>query len=184
MGRVIRFKRSEERNEGQDFKLPVGSAFMFILMFSGSFYVVRNIDSLPLKSVFDLFKSSATQANTSTHRAISFAKCGSGPRINCVVDGDTFYLDGHSIRVADIDTPETYRSRCSYEANLGARATRRFTQLLNAGPFVVKPIPFRDEDRYGRKLRTVHRNNQSLGAILVSEGLARVWEGRRRSWCN
>ena len=188
MGRVIRFKRGEEQNNGQDFKLPVGSVFMFVLLFSGSFYVVRNIDSFPLKSVFDLFKSANTQPNITTdavtYRAISFAKCGSGPRINCVVDGDTFYLDGHSIRVADIDTPETYRSRCPYEANLGARATRRFTQLLNAGPFVVKPIPFRDEDRYGRKLRTVHRNNQSLGAILVSEGLARVWEGRRRSWCS
>ncbi len=183
MGKVIHFKRGGRQNNKQNFKLIVGSALIFVLVFSVSFYFAQNRDSLPVNSVLNLFKSSMAQANTSAFRIVSFAKCGSGPRINCVVDGDTFYLDGHSIRVADIDTPETYRSRCSYEANLGAQATRRFMQLLNAGPFVVKPIPFRDKDRYGRKLRTVHRNGQSLGAILVSEGLARVWEGHRRPWC-
>ena len=183
MGKVIRLKRGGKQDNKQNFKLASRSTFLFVLVFSVSFYFVKNIDSLPANSVLDLLNSSAAQTDASAYRSISFTKCGSGPRINCVVDGDTFYLDGHSIRVADIDTPETYKSRCSHEANLGAQATRRFTQLLNAGPFVVKPIPFRDKDRYGRKLRTVHRNGQSLGAILVSEGLARVWEGHRRPWC-
>lgn len=41
----------------------------------------------------------------------------------------------------------------------------------------------RDKDRYGRYLRKVDRNSQSLGDILVREGLARPWPGRRRSWC-
>jgi endonuclease YncB( thermonuclease family) len=41
----------------------------------------------------------------------------------------------------------------------------------------------RDADRYGRKLRVVTRNGRSLGDILVAEGLARRWDGRRRSWC-
>ncbi len=115
--------------------------------------------------------------------AMNFDKCGSAERINCVVDGDTFYLNGNSIRVADIDAPETYGARCSYEKNLGDRATRRFMQLLNEGAFVLVPLGNRDEDRYGRKLRTVQRSGVSLGSILVSEGLARVWEGRRRPWC-
>mgnify|MGYP000049760326 CR=1 FL=1 len=39
-------------------------------------------------------------------------------------------------------------------------------------------------DRYGRKLRIVMRNGQSLGGVLVSEGLARNYEGGRRDgWC-
>lgn len=29
-----------------------------------------------------------------------------GERLTCVVDGDTFWLEGRKIRVADIDTPE------------------------------------------------------------------------------
>ncbi|WP_394357150.1 hypothetical protein [Sphingopyxis indica] len=41
----------------------------------------------------------------------------------------------------------------------------------------------RDSDRYGRKLRIVVRGGTSVGSVLVAEGLARPWEGRRRPWC-
>ncbi|MGE3306913.1 MAG: thermonuclease family protein, partial [Rhizobiaceae bacterium] len=36
---------------------------------------------------------------------------------------------------------------------------------------------------YGRLLRTVHRNDHSLGDTLIAEGLARPYDGGRRSWC-
>jgi micrococcal nuclease len=119
-----------------------------------------------------------------TVQGISFKMCGRPPHSNCVIDGDTFYLRNHSIRIADIDTPETNPPRCAYEADLGAKATRRLLALVNEGPFDVRPIPGRDTDKYGRKLRTLHRGGQSLGDILVSEGLAREWTGRRLPWCN
>jgi endonuclease YncB( thermonuclease family) len=32
-------------------------------------------------------------------------------------------------------------------------------------------------------LRILTRGGQSLGAVLVAEGLARFYEGGRRSWC-
>jgi endonuclease YncB( thermonuclease family) len=41
----------------------------------------------------------------------------------------------------------------------------------------------RDRDQYGRALRVVYQGGVSIGARLVSEGLARPWEGRRRGWC-
>ncbi|PCJ69926.1 MAG: nuclease [Rhodobiaceae bacterium] len=179
MGRSIRFERKRDQKNKQPRKWPATLAVAFTLIFYVSFSSIgKYADTYPVLES-GLFKL----PSSSDSYAINFAMCGSGRRINCVVDGDTFYLDGHSIRVADIDTPETHQARCSYEANLGSRATRRFIELLNAGPFIVKSIPYRDEDQYGRKLRTVHRNNRSLGAILVAEGLARVWEGHRRSWC-
>lgn len=112
----------------------------------------------------------------------SFGKCGFGPRFNCVIDGDTFYYQGQKIRISGIDTPETYEPQCRHEAELGAAATRRFQELLNAGPFVlVSTGP--DEDRYNRKLRDVRRDGYSLGSVLVTEGLARPWTGRRMPWC-
>ncbi|MDI7864146.1 thermonuclease family protein [Rhizobiaceae bacterium n13] len=111
-----------------------------------------------------------------------FRKCGS-VRHTCVVDGDTFWLDGVKIRIADIDTPEVSEPRCASEARLGARATDRLVSLLNGGAFDLEPLPDRDEDRYGRKLRIVVRNGRSIGDILVSEGLARTWSGRREPWC-
>jgi endonuclease YncB( thermonuclease family) len=99
-----------------------------------------------------------------------------------VVDGDTFWYGGEKIRIADIDTPEI-RGRCAYESRLAARATERMGELLEAGPFELQPIPGRDEDRYGRKLRVVTRGSRSLGDQLVAEGLARTWTGRREPWC-
>jgi micrococcal nuclease len=41
----------------------------------------------------------------------------------------------------------------------------------------------RDEDRYGRKLRVVVRDGRSIGDMLVAEGLARAWTGRREPRC-
>jgi endonuclease YncB( thermonuclease family) len=41
----------------------------------------------------------------------------------------------------------------------------------------ISPFPsgLRDEDKYGRKLRTVTRAGHSLGDTLIDEGLARHW---------
>jgi endonuclease YncB( thermonuclease family) len=112
----------------------------------------------------------------------SFGTCHIGGGTNCVVDGDTLWLAGEKIRVADIDAPETHPPRCTYEAELGNRATRRLRELLNGGAVSVQPID-RDEDRYGRKLRIVLVNGRSVGDMLVDEGLARPYGGGRRPWC-
>ena len=115
--------------------------------------------------------------------AAALTICSPGPRDNCVVDGDTFWLDGRKVRIADIDTPEVGDPKCGAELALGLNATRRLRELLNAGPFELKAIPGRDQNRYGRDLRVVLRNGRSLGDQLVSEGLARTWTGRREPWC-
>lgn len=111
-----------------------------------------------------------------------FVICHTGGGFDCVVDGDTAWIAGEKVRVADIDAPETHPPRCDFEADLGDRATRRLAELMNAGPFEVRSID-RDTDRYGRKLRVLVRDGRSLGDQLVAEGLARTWEGRRRPWC-
>ena len=114
--------------------------------------------------------------------ATSFSICHTGGGTNCVVDGDTAWIGGVKVRVADIDAPETHPSRCPVEAKLGNAATDRLAELMNAGPFEMRSID-RDTDRYGRKLRVLVRDGRSLGNELVSEGLARTWDGRRHPWC-
>lgn len=117
------------------------------------------------------------------HAQVRFSLCHSGGGVNCVVDGDTVWLAGEKIRVADIDAPETHPSRCPLEARLGQAATIRLQALLNAGPVSLGRIK-RDTDRYGRKLRLLMRNGESLGMVLVREGLARPYTGgRRQPWC-
>jgi micrococcal nuclease len=112
----------------------------------------------------------------------SFALCGSGPRVTCVVDGDTFWYRGEKIRLSDINTPEVSQPACAQERALGERAQVRLLALLNAGPFTLAASG-RDRDRYGRLLRVVLRDGESLGAMLVTEGLAEQWQGRRSDWC-
>lgn len=129
--------------------------------------------------------AAAAASALSGGKAVSarFTICGHAKRIDCMVDGDTFWMAGTKIRIADIDTPETHPPRCAREARLGQAATRKMQALLNAGPFTLVPIK-RDVDRYGRKLRLVERGGVSLGAVLVRHGLARRYGGGKRSpWC-
>ncbi|MDE2411842.1 MAG: thermonuclease family protein [Sphingomonadales bacterium] len=117
-----------------------------------------------------------------TLSAAAFALCTISPRDTCVVDGDTFWLHGEKICIADINAPETHQAGCAAEQRLGERATQRLTALLNAGRFELS-TQGRATDRYGRSLRVVMRDGRSLGAQLVSEGLAETWKGRRSDWC-
>ena len=111
--------------------------------------------------------------------AVGLAICAPGPRDNCVVDGDTFWVEGMKVRIADIDAPEL-NGRCDYERRLALASRDRLLALLNAGPFQLR---LQGEDRYGRTLAVVTRGGRSLGDVLVSEGLARTWAGKREPWC-
>jgi endonuclease YncB( thermonuclease family) len=113
----------------------------------------------------------------------SFHQCKWGGGTNCVVDGDTIYLEGQKIRIAGIDAPETHDYGCPEELALGDRATDRLQQLLNGGAITLSSID-RDEDVYGRKLREVAVDGSDVGDTLISEGLARAYGGGRRSWCS
>lgn len=123
-----------------------------------------------------------TQSIAVDHLAADFGYCHSGGGTNCVVDGDTFWFRGEKYRISDIDTPETHGPRCTAEGELGAQATRRLQALMNDGPFSLE-VEGRATDRYGRALRVVTRGGQSIGEQLVTEGLARRWDGRRHPWC-
>lgn len=111
-----------------------------------------------------------------------FALCGDRIRVNCVIDGDTFWFNGKKIRIADIDAPEIASPHCRDEKHMGEMARDHLLVLLNAGGFTLV-TGRRDADRYGRKLRTVTRNGHSLGETLVEDGLARRWNGPKRDWC-
>ena len=113
-----------------------------------------------------------------------FAMCHGPVRISCVVDGDTIWYQHEKIRLADINAPEVSEPDCDAELDLGEKATDRLLVLLNQGRFSLVPLPDRDSDVYGRKLRTITRGGKSLGAVMVAEGLAEKWVGFRRDWCN
>ncbi|HEY0283429.1 MAG TPA: thermonuclease family protein [Rhizomicrobium sp.] len=155
--------------------MPVASWILLLVVFAvaGRFL----IEADPVR--FPGFPAAASNAiNT------GFTLCAERYQANCVVDGDTIHVNGTRIRVEDIDAPETHNPRCASELVLGEQAAQRLLALMNAGPFKIVYTGGRDTDEYGRELRRIERNGRSLGGILVSEGLARLWDGARHPWCN
>ena len=130
--------------------------------------------------ILDTGEAQAAYGGTSGRMAFDYCHVGGG--YNCVVDGDTIWLRGQKIRIADIDAPETHDYRCPSEQELGNRATKRLHALLEGGSITLEPID-RDEDRYGRKLRRVLVDGRNVGDTLVSEGLAREYGAGRQPWC-
>ena len=83
------------------------------------------------------------------------------------------------MRIFNIDAPEI-EGECAYETNLAQRSKNRLATLL-AGQRVE--IRRQGTDRYGRTLAALSVNGVDAGDILVHEGLARTWTGRREPWC-
>jgi endonuclease YncB( thermonuclease family) len=108
-----------------------------------------------------------------------------------IVDGDTIRIESESIRICEIDTPETWHSRCENELILGLRAKERLRALINMGEVTVERTGL---DRYRRTLATVWVNTDdgplNVGERLLSEGYALRYRpggdaklARLRTWC-
>ena len=90
-----------------------------------------------------------------------------------IIDGDTLSIDGTRIRIVEIDTPETYKSRCENELVLGLKAKERLRALVDQGPVHYEA---NGTDRYGRTLARVYIDLDSgpvdVGETLMTEGFA------------
>lgn len=112
--------------------------------------------------------------------AQSIRQCGADKRVTCVVDGDTLWLRGEKIRLSGIDAPELSEPRCRSERERAQRATDRLVTLMNGHRIEIRRSGV---DRYKRTLADIFVDGVDVGAVLVREGLARDWNGRRRPWC-
>jgi micrococcal nuclease len=152
-------------------------AFAFVVSAIGFGWLLGAFDLVPAGT-----GPAGTAGATAAPASASFSLCARASDTDCVVDGDTFRYGPSIIRIADIDTPETRDAQCATERALGERAKHRLRTLLNAGPFTIGAYE-RDTDAYGRQLRIIRRNGESVGLMLVNEGLARQWDGSRHPWC-
>jgi endonuclease YncB( thermonuclease family) len=99
-----------------------------------------------------------------------------------VVDGDTVRGPFGRLRLVAIDAPERgHRAGCLEELVAAERATRRLAELVARGVIVEATGEL---GRWGLPLvRLRLEDGRTAGAVLVAEGLAVPWSGRRAEWC-
>jgi len=110
-----------------------------------------------------------------------FPICKGSHRVTCIVDGDTLWFQQVKYRLEGIDTPEMApRHKCMQEGLQARLARDRLQEIMSSNDFTIVT---HGKDRYGRTLGRFHIGDTTAGQMLVDEGLARRWRGRRESWC-
>lgn len=109
------------------------------------------------------------------------------------VDGDNVRCGGVNMRdmgdgapfVSGYDTPEIYSADCPEELELGRAAKNRMAEFLNTPGIQVFDSGQKDDTRSHRPLVwVILPNGQSVGSVMISEGLARVWTpDYKADWC-
>jgi micrococcal nuclease len=113
-----------------------------------------------------------------------------------VFDGDTIQAKGRTIRLVGFDAPER-DGRCPHERELAGRATARLRSLVGGGGLELRLVPCAcppgtegmRECNFGRACGTLTAFQKDVGAMLISEGLAKPFIcgatscPRRRPWC-
>ena len=96
--------------------------------------------------------------------------------------------DGAHVRIAGIDTPESFRPKCERERKLAMKAKAMMKGYLSPGRWVkVRNIRF---GKYAGRLLAdvfIERDGKwiSVADELISQGLAYPYDGgKKRSWCN
>ena len=101
-------------------------------------------------------------------------------RITCIVDGDTFWLEGEKMRLLGVDTPEV-NGPCATETQLADQATHLLKTLMSTRPVSIEKHGL---DRYGRRLVVLYTGGTTIGALLLDAGLAAPYgRGSRADWC-
>ena len=110
--------------------------------------------------------------------------CGYGKRITCIVDGDTFWMNGQKYRLYGVDAPEAGdKAQCASERGRAREATEYLQSIMRAGGL---RFTNRGVDRYDRILVTVQTNQGDAADLLLKNNRAVAYQGGRRDnqqWC-
>lgn len=112
--------------------------------------------------------------------ASRFRQCYTGVGDNCVLDGDTIYVQREKVEIAGVDAPEIRGGACGDERDRGIDAAVRLADLLNGGEVTVGD-PFRDQ--YGRLVSSVAVNGKDVAKSLIAARVVRQYNGEKHDWC-
>ena len=103
-------------------------------------------------------------------RALQFSQCYNAQGPNCVLDGDTIYVDNQRVEVAGIDAPSIADAKCDAEHDRGIAAATELAMILNSGP-VTLGEPFRDS-LTGRTVRKVEVKGRDVAPRMIADDVA------------
>ena len=112
--------------------------------------------------------------------AARFRQCYTGVGDNCVLDGDTIYVQRAKVEIAGIEAAQIRGGACSAERERGIDAAVRLVDLLNGGEVTVGD-PFRDQ--YGRLVSSVAVNGKDVGKAMIAARVVRPFNGEKHDWC-
>jgi micrococcal nuclease len=99
-----------------------------------------------------------------------------------VIDGDTVHMGAERYRLLGIDAAEIRHAQCDAERRLGVLTKKRLEALIGTGAVELEP-EHPKRDKYGRLLVHLFVNGEDASCVLIREGYARPWVGRREDWC-
>jgi endonuclease YncB( thermonuclease family) len=104
------------------------------------------------------------------------------PETTSIVDGDTIEVgaDRKRVRLVGFNAPETAGAACERERDLGAKASKRLSDLIASEPAELQPIACACRAgtegtpacNYGRACGILKVAGVDVGRTLISEGLA------------
>lgn len=132
-------------------------------------------------AVFMVVENVSSVRQPSAPAALTSSSTGTPPRFT-VTDGDTIHIAGEEkgTRLVGFNTPEKFSPQCAREEQLAHRATARLKELVSASSISLTKVacscrPGTEGTKkcnYGRSCAILKVNGQSVGDILISEGLA------------
>lgn len=110
-----------------------------------------------------------------------FGQCYNAGGADCVVDGDTIYLDGGKVQIAGMEAPRIQGAQCDEERSRGIAAAVQLADLLSSGK-VAAAGKVRGPD--GQVRTKVEVNGRDVGAAMINAGAARDPASGPGDWCS
>jgi endonuclease YncB( thermonuclease family) len=114
-------------------------------------------------------------------RAMQFTQCYNAQGPNCVLDGDTIYVDNMRIEIAGLDAPSIADAKCDREHDRGIEAATDLAQILNSGPVSVGDA-FSDS-LTGRTVHKVEVKGRDVALKMIGDNVAHAPNGAL-GWCH
>jgi len=112
-------------------------------------------------------------------RAARFGQCYDAEGSNCVLDGNTIYIQGQKIEIAGVVAPKIQGAQCDDERSRGIDSAVRLADLLNSGKVTVG-ASVREPD--GQLRTRVEVGGNDVATAMINAGMARAY-GNTDGWC-